>query len=138
MRTRSTSHRLLALVLCVSTTACATAGGHRVQPAQQPVNPALLAEYVQKLPLGETVRVDRLTGATVRGTLMKATAELVVLQPRTRVPVPPVEIPLTDVARIAPDNGGGTSIAKAIGAGVAAGAAGALAVFFILVAIYAD
>ena len=136
---------LIALTLCASMLgACATTGprfqrfdaGQR-GAAPQAVDKALLAEYAQKLPPGTKVRVDRVNGDTVTGTLMKATAESIVVQRRTRIPEPPETIPLDQIAGITPQaaNGG---VGKAIGIGAAAGAAAALGVFLIIIAAYAD
>jgi hypothetical protein len=77
-------------------------------------------------------------GRTLRGTLMKATAASVIIQPRTRVPEPPVEVPLSDVLSVTPESQNGSNLGKAIGIGAAAGAGAALAVFFIIVAVFAD
>ena len=130
-----------ALVCCaVATSACATATGPRVAPpaAAGPAVSQALAEYVQRLPAGAPVRVDRAGASSVRGTIIKASAEAIVIQPRTRVAVPPIEIPMRDVLRVTPDTGTGNVIAKAIGIGAAAGVGAALAVFAILAAILSD
>lgn len=135
--------RALAGVLIVSMAAPGCAMSARPRFAQAQAGPSIerqiadrtvMAEYVQKLPLGSAVRVERASGRTVRGTLMKATDQLLIVQPRTRLPVPPVEIPLADVLAVTPESGNGTNIAKAIAIGAAAGAGAALAVFFIIVA----
>lgn len=97
---------------------------------------AVLVEYVQKLPPGTTVRVERASGRAVRGTLMKATDAAIVIQQRTRIPEPAQEILFSDILSVTPDTGAGFSLAKAIGAGAAAGAGAALAVFFVLIAIF--
>ncbi|HVL68151.1 MAG TPA: hypothetical protein VM364_12890 [Vicinamibacterales bacterium] len=127
----------VAALLCTTLAGgCATAGVPRIATAPG-ADPAVLAAYVQTLPPGTPVRVDRRSGTEVRGTLLSATAARVLVQPRTRVPVPPVEVPLDDVASLTPDQGGNT-IGKAIAAGAAAGAGAALAVIFVLAAIFGD
>ena len=105
-------------------------------PAPKAADKALLAQYVQKLPLGTKVRVARVRGHDLTGTLMKATDDFIVLQRRTRLPEPPDEIPLETIVAITPESPNG--VAKAIGIGAAAGAAAALGVFLIIIAIYAD
>ena len=128
----------LLLACTIGASGCATAGG-RVSPQAEPVAAAsAIAEFVQKLPLGSAVHVDRREGRSVRGTLLKATPDLVVVQPRTRLPEPPVEIPMTDIVRVQPEGTNGRSVGKAIGIGAAAGAGAALGVFLILLAIFAD
>lgn len=127
-----------ALVVCgTMLSACA---GNRV-PVMQP-SPganAVVIEYVRQLPPGTNVRVDRASERGVRGTLLKVGDQTLVVQPRTRIVVAPVEIPLADVTRVTVDTGsGGTSFAKAIGAGIAAGAAAALAVILVAIAVASD
>lgn len=135
----------IALTLCAAVVSgCATAGGARMTVSQQPqgttvrsaADQAILAEYVQKLQPGTKVRVDRASGKPVRGILMKASDVFVVVQPRTRVPEPPMEIPLADVVAVTPE--GTNGVAKAIGIGAAAGAAAALGTILILIAVFSD
>ena len=136
--------RATAMLLCagLALPGCATAraGGVTIAPARvQPgVESHVLAEYVQRLPPGSDLRIGRRTGGTLRGTLVKATALSVVVQPRTRVPVPPIEIPLTDVVSVIPETPGRTHVGKVIGLAAAAGAGAALGVLMLLAAIYAD
>lgn len=141
--------RLTAVIACAAlASGCATSGRMRVVPAYRagadqsradvpakPMDRALLAEYVQKLPLGSKVRVDRVGGKSVKGTLIKATDRAVVVQPRTRVPEPPIEIPLEDIAAVTPE--GANGVGKAVGIGLAAGLGGTLLAFLILAAIFA-
>ena len=134
--------KMLALVLCatIAASGCASSGA-RVALAATPQTPVtdtrVMADYVQQLPAGSKVRVERTKGGSIRGTLMKATAESIVVQKNTRVPEPPVEIALATVTRVTVD-GGGSSTAKAVGIGVAAGVGGLLAFFAILAAAFSD
>jgi hypothetical protein len=95
-----------------------------------------MAEYVQKLQLGTRVRVDLASGRTVKGTLMKATDRAIVVQTRTRLPEPPLELALTDILAVTPESSNG--IGRAIGIGAAAGAAASLGVILLLIAIFSD
>ena len=130
--------RILAVVLsgALVTTGCASASGTRVaQPPQLPLDRSMLADYVQRLPAGSRVRVDLTNGQSLRGTLMKATADAIVVQKNTRVPEPPVQIRLEELTRVTLDTGGsnvGKTVAIGIGAGVAA-TFGVLALLFALV-----
>jgi len=90
-----------------------------------------MAEYVQKLPAGSRVRVERLDGSSFRGTLMKAEENSIVVQKSTRVAEPPVEIPMGQIARVTVENGGGTSTGKAVAIGIASG----VGAFFAILAI---
>ncbi len=135
--------RALALMMCTMLAApgCATTRATRVQMpghSTAAADQSMLSEYVQKLTPGSAVRVDRTAGGSVRGTLIRATDRSVVVQPRTRIPVPPVDVPLSDVLSVIPETPRGTNFAKAIAAGAAAGAGAALGIFFILVAAYSD
>lgn len=125
-------------MICVTLAAPACAGAGRMRVTAGPADGAVLAEFLQKLPPGAAVRVDRTGGTTLRGTLMKASSQSLIVQPRTRIPEPAVEIPLTEVLRVTPEGSNGSNLGKAIGIGVAAGAGAALSVFLILFAIFAD
>lgn len=127
----------LVMSLTLAVTGCATTGGKGLTVVPSG-NRAVVAEFVQKLPQGSAIRVQHTDGRTLRGILMKATDQSLVIQPRVRVPEPPIEISLADVVAVTPDSNGGTNLAKAIGIGAAAGAGAALAVFLIIAAIYAD
>lgn len=136
-RPRSRSGLALVLALSMLASSCATAG--RVSPDTTPVTPdPVIAEFVRQLPLGSPVQVDRRRGRSLQGTLLKATADLVVVQPRTRLPEPPIEVPLGEIVRIQPQHDTGRSMGKAIGVGAAAGAGAALGVFLILLAVFSD
>lgn len=136
--------RILALLLCgaIATAGCATGGTRGVTVApdadRQTARTDVLAEYIRSLPPGSPVRVGRSDGHAVRGTLMKATDRSIVLQPRTRVPEPPLEIPLADIVSVTPEAPGRTNVGKIIGIAAAAGAGAALGILMILAAIYAD
>lgn len=127
------------LVTSVVTSACASASRTPVATGPQPgtIDPTI-QEYVQRLAAGSKVRVERVDGATIRGTLMKATPDAIVVQKNTRIPEPPIDVPLARVARVTVDGSGGMSTGKAIGIGMAAGAGALLAFFAILAATLND
>jgi len=136
--------RMLAIVLCVSlgTSACASAGGPRYVTAPAPaasqsgspvVDPAVMSEFVQPIPAGSRVKVERAKGDTIRGTILKTTPDSLVVQRNTRVPETPVEVPYSTIARVTLEDGRGSSVAKAVGIGVASGVGS----FFAILAIFA-
>jgi hypothetical protein len=141
---RKGARGLLAGLLCSALAAqgCAAgaglAGGRVQTPRDVAAGQTILAEYVQKLPPGAAIRVERANGATLRGTLLKATGQSLFVQPRTRVPEPAVEVAISEVLRVEPYSPAGPNVAKAIAIGAAAGAGAALAVFFIIAYVYAD
>ena len=103
----------------------------------QRTDPALFSSYVKQLPIGSRVRVGLTDGTRVKGTLMKADDREIVVQPRTRVPEPPIQIAMDRVVAVELETNG-TNVGKTIGIGFAAGAAGVLSVFLILAAVFAD
>ena len=135
---------VMAVVMCaaVAASGCATAGGTRrssiLAPPAEGAGRAVLAEYVQKLAPGTSVRVDRTKGRSVRGTLMKASGQSIFLQPKTRIPQGILEISLDDVLRVTPETQNGSNLGRAIGAGAAAGAGATVAIFLIIIAAFGD
>lgn len=142
---KRTGLRAIAILLCAATAAggCATTSGARgvavvAGADRRAATHDVLAEYVRSLAPGSPIRIGRAGGATVRGTLMKATAQSVIIQPRTRIPEPPLEIAWTDIITVTPESTGRNGVGKAIAIGAAAGAGAALGLLMILAAIYAD
>src|SRR3954463_14807155 len=93
-------------------------------PAAPIVDQQTMRDYVQRLPAGSAVRVEEIAGRSFRATLMPATDTAVVVQKNTRIPEPPIEVPLDRVARITLDGGSHGSPGRAIGLGVPAGRGG--------------
>jgi len=135
-------HAIVA-VLCtaVVTSGCATTRAVQVSPTpsgDRIADRAVMAEYVQKLQTGATIKVERTQRRSVRGVLMKATDHIIVIQPRTRLPEPAIEIPLDDVLAVTLESKSGNSIGRSIAVGAAAGAAVILTMFLISAALFAD
>jgi hypothetical protein len=135
--------RIIALLLSCTLAApgCAT-----MQPAAQINNQprtvagsdrALMADYVGKLTVGTRVKARLTTGQTVRGTLMKATDTEIVIQPRTRIPEPPVQLPL-DAVRAVEIEGTGGNVARSIAIGAAVGAGAFFTMLMIAFATFDD
>ena len=121
--------RFVALLLCVGLAAPGCAMNHtaRVQTAPAPAVPdrTVLADFASQLKVGSHVRATTTGSRTVRGTLVKRTDRAIVIQPRTRVAEPLVEVPFDELLALEQEtsSSGGTGRAIAIGAGVGAGAA---------------
>jgi len=130
---------LTSITLITPSAGCASAGATRtsMQPQPNVVDATAMADYVQRLPAGSTVRVERTDGTSVRGTLMRATGAVVVVQKNTRIPEPPVEVPMAQVARVTL-NGNGMGTGKAIGIGIASGAGAFLAILGIFALTFSD
>jgi hypothetical protein len=133
--------QLIAILSCItlitSSVGCASAGGTRISIQPNGADTIAMADYVQRLPAGSKVSVERTDGTSLRGTLMKASGDLVVVQKNTRIPEPPVEVPIAQIARVTL-SGGGMSTGKAIAIGVASGAGTFLAVIGIFAMIFSD
>jgi hypothetical protein len=138
-----TMSRLIAMLLCFSVlcSGCATAGGGRMTTAPaaglQLADPAVVASYVKQLPIGSRVRVGLTGGARVTGTLMNANDREIVVQPRTRIAEPPLQIAMDRIVAVELETTSNSNLGKSIGIGIAAGVGGTLAVFMILAAIFA-
>lgn len=133
------TRQITAALLCVAlaATGCASASGSRVaQNSPPPLDRSLLAEYAQRIPTGSKVRVERTTGGTLRGTLLKSGADQITLQRNTRIPEPPVDVPFGTITRITLETNGSTAktIAIAVGTGVGA----TFGVLLLLAAIWGD
>ena len=122
----------MAVMTAMLTTGCASAGGTRTATTIQPsvIDTTAMADYVGRLPTGSKVRVERTDGGVMRGTLMKAGPDAIVVQKNTRVPESPVAVPLGQIARVTIENGG-ASTAKAVAIGIASG----VGAFFTIAAI---
>jgi hypothetical protein len=133
--------KAFAALLCaaLATTGCASAAGPRVSAAPQApvVDRSVLADYVVRIPAGSKVRVERAGGQSLRGTLMKATPDAIVVQKNTRVPEPAVDIPLSDISRVTLDTAS-SSLGKHIAIGVAAGVGATFGVLLVLAALISD
>ena len=136
--------RALVTVLCAALAApgCATttlrlnAPGHangQSAGAQQTVDPAVIAAFARQLAPGSRVRIRAAGRPTIRGTFMATTDGKIVVQPRTRIMEPAVEVPIDQVIGIEVEQP--NNVGRAIAVGVATGAAVALGVFLLIVAI---
>ena len=132
--------KVVAVVLCAALagTGCESASGTRIAQAPQPSiqDKTVLADYVQRLAAGAKVRVERTDGTSLRGTLMKATPQSIVVQKNTRVPEAPLEIPLDQLTRVTIDSG--SSMGKTVGIAVGVGVAATFGIFAIIAALIGD
>jgi hypothetical protein len=132
----------LALLLCVTVavSGCASVRYSRTSrlPAQiaSSSDPSTIAEFAEKLPAGSRIRVDTASGRTLHGTLIKVSADELVIQRNTRVPVSPEAIATSEIARVmlepaTSSNGKLIAVGAAIGAGAAIAVVWTIA-FFVL------
>ena len=130
------------LTTTVALSGCATA---RATDARLPVagdrqslDPKVMADYVRQLPVGSRVRLSRREGDDIRGTLMKNDGDPLVIQRRTRVPEPPIEVPLRDVLAVELEVPGNGNPARAIAIGAGSAAAATLTIFLVLAVLFSD
>ena len=113
---------VLAMILFLVVTAGTLPAG-----AQQAVpDPASVRAYAEMLGKGSVVLVTLTNGSRVRGTLLAVTPDALQVQPRTRIPVAPVELALVEVESIELSRAGmsaGKRVAIIIGIGAAVAAA---------------
>ena len=132
--------KTLALLLTVSLTAPGCASTVKTHLAPSPFDPARardeMAEYVRRLPVGSRVRVERTQGGTIKGTLLSAGTDRVVVQRATRIPEPPIEVMLDTVTRIEPEQR--SNVTKIVLFGAAAGAAATIGFLFFLATALGD
>ena len=133
----------LAVLLCSSIVApgCATT---RRFDARMPagnaqthrLDPMVMGDYIKRLPLGSRVKVTLTDGLELRGTLIKNDADPIVVQPRGRMPEPPLELPVDRV--LAVELEGKNSVARTVAIGVATGVGAFFGIVLLLAAIYSD
>ena len=133
--------QVTAMALCAALAGggCASASGPRTVAAAPPaaVDRTVMAEYAQRIAVGSKVRVERTSGPALRGTLLKAAPGAITVQRNTRVPEPPVEIPIDTITRLTLDQPT-ASVGRNIAIGVASGVGATFGVLFLLAAIWAD
>lgn len=136
MKVRTLGVSVLCAALAFS--GCASAsGGAKLNTIAPPLDRALVEQYVQRLPSGARVKVEKTSGGTVHGTLLEAAPDSIVVQANTRVPEPPVEIRFSDIARLTLEPAGG-STARAVAIGVATGVGSFFGVLVLIAALAGD
>jgi hypothetical protein len=138
--------QLLAVVLCatLATPGCASAmyrasspraPSGQVRDNERVADTMAIAAFVKQLPVASRVRIRLAERSTVRGTFMGVTDGRIVVQPRTRIMEPAIEIPIDRVTGIEVEQP--NNVGKTIAIGVATGAATALGIFLLILAIVA-
>jgi len=113
---------LIAVALMLPTPAAAQATGD------------IWRTFAQKLDTGSDVRVRLQNGQRFRATLIDARSDALVLQPRTRRPVPVQSVAYDAITSLERHDNRGSNVGKAIGIGAAVGAGTFLAILAILTA----
>ena len=116
---------VVALAACLALPALAA--------AQEQGQPDVWRAFVEKVDVGTELTVRLRDGQRFRATLVAAREDEVLLQPKTRVPVPVQPVPYGEILSLERRTGGGVGAGKAAAIGVAAGAGTFLAILLILV-----
>jgi hypothetical protein len=121
--------KCMAMVLVVATLAATTVS------AQAGAQPDVWRAFAQRIDAGSRVRVSLDDGQRVVATLIDAGEDGLLLQPRTRLPVPLQRIAYDRIVSIERDKPrGGIGAGKAIAIGVASGVGAFLGTLIILIA----
>ena len=134
---------MLTATLALSGCATARATDNRIYPTaattggRQSIDPKVMADYIRQIPVGSRVRLSRVKGDDIRGTLMKNDGDPVFVQRRARVPEAPVAVPLQEVLAVELDVTASTNPARTIAIGAGAAAAATLGVLLVLIAVFA-
>ena len=94
--------------------------------------------YLGNLPAGTTMTFDLADGARVTGVILGVEQDVVIVQPRTRLPSPVRRIGFDTIVALTPESRAGLNAGNAIAIGAATGAASFLALFLIVWAALGD
>jgi hypothetical protein len=106
--------------------------------AQDAASTDVLRSYVEKLPIGSTVKVKMKEGKGVKGTLMVIESDAIVVRPKTRIARPERRLPLREIEFVELQERNGSSVAKAVGIGLATGAGAFFGLMLLAIAIIDD
>jgi hypothetical protein len=111
-----------------------------IQPAAAQVADAgaVWRTFAAKVEVGSSVKVRLQDGRTFTATLVEAQTDALLLQPRTRVPVPVQPVPYDAIVSIERVRGGGIGAGKAAAIGVLTGVGAFFATLVIFLAAIQD
>jgi hypothetical protein len=111
-----------------------------IQPAvaQVPDAAAVWRTFAAKVEVGSSVKVRLQDGRAFTATLVEARTDALLLQPRTRVPVPVQPVPYDSIVSIERVRGGGIGAGKAAAIGILTGVGAFFATLVIFVAAIDD
>ena len=99
---------------------------------------AIWRAFAERLDVGVAIKVRLATGRTFKATLVEARPDVLLVQRKTRLPVPIEPIAYDAIVSIEREKSGGISAGRAAAIGVATGAGAFLAILMILVASIQD
>ena len=99
----------IAILVMLATLASSSAS------AQATLQPDVWRVFAQQIDVGSRVKVSRDDGQRVTATLIQAGPEALLVQPRTRMPVPVQRVTYEEIVSIERDNQRGIGAGKAVG-----------------------
>ena len=88
-------------------------------------------KYIEQLPAGTAVQIDLADGTHLKATLIGVEHDVVIVQPRTRLPAAYRRIPLQAIVSLSPESRN-LNVSNAMAIGVGAGVASFVALFLIV------
>src|SRR5688500_13585366 len=104
--------------------------------AQTPAPGEVWRTFAERVEVGSRIRLRMRDGQRVTATLVQAGPDGLLLQPRTRTPVPVQRVAYDDILSIERDDARGIGAGKAVAIGVASGVGAFLGVLLILMASF--
>ncbi len=118
--------RLIALIIVVALVSPAA--------AQTPSNADVWRTFAARVEIGSRVKVRLADGTRFTATLIQAAPTELLVQPRTRVPVPVQRVPYEAIVSLERDEARGMGAGKAVAIGVASGVGAFLGTLLLLIA----
>ena len=102
--------------------------------AQTPSNPDVWRDFASRIDVGSRVKVRLADGERFSATLIQAAPADLVVQPRTRVPVPVQRVPYEAIVSLERDEPRGMSAGKTVAIGIASGVGAVLGILVLMIA----
>lgn len=107
-------------------------------PARAQVAPDIWKGVAEQIELGSRVRLELRDGRALDAVLVAVRDEVLVVQPKVRIAVPPQEIPYAAIASLERRKGEGIGAGKAAAIGVATGVGAFFGIMLIMLGIAMD
>jgi hypothetical protein len=108
-------------------------GGHAAFAQSAPQGDIWRA-YAQKIEAGTRVKIHMDDGQRIAATLIEASADGLLIQPRTRVPVPVQRVAYDRITSLQRDEARGIGAGKAVALGVGSGVGAFFGIMLVLIA----
>jgi hypothetical protein len=104
--------------------------------AQAPPQAGVWRAFAERVEVGSRIAMRLSDGRRIQAVLVQAAPDGLLVQPRTRVPVPVQQVPYGDIVSIERVEGRGIGAGKAVALGVASGVGAALGTFLLIIAAF--